>query len=225
MTISRQSFECKTAKLVLSAMLVAVAWGANIANAQVQSTPLVIDQSKLEAVDQAGRIQPQGQVEVAEFFWYGCPHCNAVHKNLEGWSKTLPKEVKYLRIPVNLTGKDKLQQQLYYALVALHREDLHDKVFKTIHQDNNPLNTASKISLWAQSQGINSADWREAFNSPDTLQKTEEAQATFKRFGLNGVPVLVVNGQSAVPAGNLDYAIPRVNHLISQALRSGKATP
>ena len=30
---------------------------------------------------------PAGKIEVIEFFWYGCPHCNAFEPVLDAWSK------------------------------------------------------------------------------------------------------------------------------------------
>ena len=36
---------------------------------------------------------PAGKIEVIEFFWYGCPHCNAFEPTLDAWLKTLPPDV------------------------------------------------------------------------------------------------------------------------------------
>src|SRR3984957_12930104 len=33
---------------------------------------------------------PAGQVEVLEFFWYGCPHCYALDPQVEAWRKSKP---------------------------------------------------------------------------------------------------------------------------------------
>jgi thiol:disulfide interchange protein DsbA len=33
---------------------------------------------------------PAGKVEVIEFFWYACPHCNAFEPKLEAWIKKIP---------------------------------------------------------------------------------------------------------------------------------------
>ena len=30
---------------------------------------------------------PAGKVEVIEFFWYNCPHCNEFEPTLEAWKK------------------------------------------------------------------------------------------------------------------------------------------
>src|SRR5450755_3800012 len=41
-----------------------------------------------------------GKIEVIEFFWYECPHCNAFEPALEAWSKQLPADVVLNRVPV-----------------------------------------------------------------------------------------------------------------------------
>src|SRR5262249_53930874 len=62
---------------------------------------------------------PTGKVEVIEFFWYNCPHCNAFEPTLEAWVKRLPKDVSMRRVPVAFNSSFQGQQQLYYALEAL----------------------------------------------------------------------------------------------------------
>src|SRR5258706_15586523 len=42
---------------------------------------------------------PPGKVEGIEFFWYGCPHCNAFEPALEAWVKKLPPHVPFPRLP------------------------------------------------------------------------------------------------------------------------------
>ncbi|GHA73617.1 thiol:disulfide interchange protein DsbA [Formosimonas limnophila] len=183
---------------------------------------VLADVNTLESVSAPGRVQPVGDVEVVEFFWYGCAHCNAVHRQLDGWASTLPANVRYVRMPVNLTGRDELQQRLYYTLEALDRMDLHHLVFDDIHFGKKKLTTSANIAVWARSKGILSNSWQTAFNSAEVRQKVMAAQAAFARFGLNGVPALVVNGRYALPAGNLNYAVPRANSLITQELKVAK---
>jgi thiol:disulfide interchange protein DsbA len=180
------------------------------------------DLNTLESVTNPGRMQSVGDVEVIEFFWYGCPHCNAVHRQLGGWANTLPAQVHYVRMPVNLTGREELQQRLYFTLEALGRMDLHHFVFDDIHFAKKKLTTSASIAAWALSKGISSQVWKTAFNSESVRQKSMDAQAAFKRFGLNGVPALVINGRYVLPAGTLSYAIPRANVLITQELKAAK---
>ncbi|HEX5418460.1 MAG TPA: hypothetical protein VFY39_00540, partial [Gammaproteobacteria bacterium] len=39
------------------------------------------------------------QIEVAEVFWYGCPHCYDFEAYLKKWLKTKPSYVSFVRIP------------------------------------------------------------------------------------------------------------------------------
>src|SRR5574343_585811 len=90
------------------------------------------DYQKVEPFAPVGA--PAGKVEVVEFFWYSCPHCNAFEPLLEQWVKALPKDVAFRRVPVAFRDDFVPQQRLYYALEALGQLDkLHAKVFQAIH--------------------------------------------------------------------------------------------
>ena len=40
-----------------------------------------------------------GKVDVVEFFWYSCPHCNAFEPQLEAWLSKLPKNCRLYTSP------------------------------------------------------------------------------------------------------------------------------
>ena len=65
----------------------------------------------------AGKLRAQGgKVEVIEFFWYSCGHCNAFEPTLEAWIKSAPKELHIRRVPVAFNSSFVPQQKLYYTL-------------------------------------------------------------------------------------------------------------
>src|SRR5687768_6401845 len=73
---------------------------------------------------------PAGKVEVVEFFWYSCPHCNVFEPQLEAWQKRLPADVVLRRVPVAFRDSFVPQQRLFYTLEAMGKLDaLHGKVF------------------------------------------------------------------------------------------------
>ena len=39
------------------------------------------------------------KVEMIEFFWYGCPHCNALQPSLQAWLRRKPADVEFKRQP------------------------------------------------------------------------------------------------------------------------------
>jgi thiol:disulfide interchange protein DsbA len=72
-----------------------------------------------------------GKIEVIEFFWYECPHCNAFEPALDAWAKRQPDDVAFRRVPVWFREEPfSTQQRLFYTLEALGvLPTLHRKVF------------------------------------------------------------------------------------------------
>src|SRR5450759_5468456 len=98
---------------------------------------------------------PAGKIEVVEFFWYSCPHCNAFEPSFEAWSKRVPKDVMVRRVPVSFRDDFGPQQRLFYALEAMGLLDkLHGKVFAAIHLEKQNLSNASQIADWIAKQGV-----------------------------------------------------------------------
>ena len=62
---------------------------------------------------------PAGKVDVIEFFWYSCPHCNAFEPALDAWVKAAPKDLSVRRMPVAFNASFVPQQKLYYALEGM----------------------------------------------------------------------------------------------------------
>lgn len=153
------------------------------------------DNQVVDDVVNAGRVQAQGEVEVVEFFWYGCPHCAVFEPYIQGWVKELPPQVKFIRLPASWNAGMANQQRLYFTLEALNRLDLHNKVLQDIHKNKIRLNSPEQIAQWASAQKINVNAWRTAYNSQAVTERAAFAQAAFRRFELSWVPAVVINGK------------------------------
>ncbi len=98
---------------------------------------------------------PAGKVEVIEFFWYSCPHCNAFEPKLNAWLKKLPPDVYFHRVPVAFRDDFVPQQRLYYTLEAMGKlDELHQKVFDAVHKDHKPTDKEDSILQFAQANGL-----------------------------------------------------------------------
>ena len=163
---------------------------------------------------------PAGKVEVIEFFWYSCPHCNAFEPKLEAWIRKLPSDVVMRRIPVGFRDEFVPQQRLYYALEAMGKlDELHTKVFHAIHQDRLALNREDLIAAWIEKQGIDPAKFRETYNSITTSSKVRRATQVQDAFKVDGVPAIGVQGRyytDAALAGNMDRALQITDFLMAQ---------
>jgi thiol:disulfide interchange protein DsbA len=171
---------------------------------------------------------PAGQIEVVEFFWYSCPHCNEFEPQLEAWAAKAPKDVSLRRVPVSFRPDFEPQQRLYYVLEALGKvAALHKNVFYAIHVEKQTLNTADLVTAWAQKQGIDKAKFTELYNSFPVNMKARKATQLQEAFMVDGVPALGVDGRyytSGSLAGNMARALTVTDHLLTLA-RSSKAAP
>lgn len=171
---------------------------------------------------------PAGQIEVVEFFWYSCPHCNEFEPQLEAWAAKVPKDVSLRRVPVSFRPDFEPQQRLYYVLEALGKlAALHKKVFYAIHVEKQTLNTADLVSAWAQKQGIDKAKFTELYNSFPVNMKTRKATQLQEAFMVDGVPALGVDGRyytSGSLAGTMVRALTVTEHLLTLA-RTSKTAP
>jgi len=167
---------------------------------------------------------PAGKVEVIEFFWYSCPHCNAFEPRLQAWSKKLPADVVLKRVPVAFRDDFVPQQRLYYALEAMGKVDaLHDKVFQAIHVNHEPMNREELILAWAGKQGLDQAKFKELYNSFSVATKARRATQLQDQYKVQGVPALGIAGRFYTDGdltGNMERALQVADSLIADARKS-----
>lgn len=164
---------------------------------------------------------PAGKVEVVEFFWYSCPHCNAFEPSFDAWAKRQPAHVVVRRAPVAFRDSFVPQQQLYYTLEALGKVDeLHKKVFYAIHVERQKLDTAATITEWAVKQGLDRNTFTETFRSFGVTSKARKAAQLQDAYQVDGVPALGIAGRyftSGSLAQTLDRSLQVADYLIEQA--------
>jgi thiol:disulfide interchange protein DsbA len=167
---------------------------------------------------------PSGKVEVVEFFWYSCPHCNAFEPQLEGWVKKLPADVSFRRVPVAFRDDFVPQQRLFYTLEAMGKVDeLHRKVFNAIHVEKQPTAKEDQILAWAEKNGLDKAKFKEIYNSFSVQAKTRKASQLQEAFQVEGVPALGIAGRwytDGSMAGNMPRALQVTDYLVAEARKS-----
>jgi thiol:disulfide interchange protein DsbA len=167
---------------------------------------------------------PAGRLELVEFFWYSCPHCNAFEPLLEAWSRRLPKDVVLRRVPVSFRPDFEPQQRLFFMLESLGRLDLHSRVFRAIHQDRQPLASEAAILDWAQAQGLARANAQAAYQSFGVTTRVRRAQLLQDAYEVEGVPALGVAGlfyTDGEMAGDMPRAVQVADTLLMRA-RQGR---
>jgi thiol:disulfide interchange protein DsbA len=162
---------------------------------------------------------PAGKVEVIEFFWYACPHCNAFEPLLEAWVKKLPEFVAFRRVPVQFREEPfGTHQRIYFALEAMGQlEAMHRKVFSAIHNDRQRLDKPAEIQAFMSKNGLDGAKFIEVMNSFGVQTKARQAKQLAESYKIDGVPALGVQGRfytSGSLAGGQDKMLVVADFLI-----------
>ena len=159
-----------------------------------------------------------GKIEVVEFFWYNCPHCNRFEPQLEEWIKKAPKDVSIRRAPVAFRPDFEPQQRLYFVLESMGKvEELHKKVFYAIHVEKQNLSSADQVTAWAEKQGISKAKFLEVYNSFPVATKARKASLLQEAYKVDGVPALGVAGRyftSGSVAQTMERALVVADYLV-----------
>ncbi len=143
------------------------------------------------------------RIEVIDFFWYGCPHCNNLQPALERWISRKPADVVIRRIPAILRDSWAPHARIYYTLEALgEAERLHQRVYHGYHVEELHMSKPEVMSAWAVRNGIDRERWEQAYNSPEVQRRVEEAAKLTRAYQITGTPSLVVNGRY-LTSGNM----------------------
>ncbi len=172
----------------LSLSLVAATAGASPANPQ--------NGVDYRTLDKAQQTDSGKKVEVTEFFWYSCPHCFAFEPALVEWVKKQGDKIVFKRVPIAFRDSFVPQQRLYYTLEAMGRlDDIHKKVFYTIHVERRSLDTEASIVDFIVKQGIDKQKFLELFNSFGVQSKARRATQMQTAYQVDGVPMIAIDGR------------------------------
>ena len=136
------------------------------------------------------------KVEVVEMFWYGCPHCNSLEPYVNRWVKKKPAQAEFVRMPAIFRPEWELHARAYYTAEILGvLEKTHAAMFEAIHQQKRRLGTDAEIQKLFAEHGVSTEDFNRVFRSFAVEAKIRRAKDMSERYGIRGVPALIVNGK------------------------------
>jgi thiol:disulfide interchange protein DsbA len=172
--------------------LLALAWAAAIAHAQDTR----VRQNIEYLVIAPQPVATGDRIEVIDFFWYGCPACNAFQPDLEAWIRRKPPDVALRRIPAIFRDSWAPYVRIYYTLERLGEVGrLHLKVYDSYHIDALNMSRPDVMVEWAVRNGIDRKRWLDAYSSPEVDTQIERARALTAAYAIPGTPSLVVDGR------------------------------
>jgi len=167
-----------------------------------------------------------GKIEVVEFFWYGCPHCNSFEPALHAWASKLPADVEFKRVPVAFRAEPYVaHQRIYYTLEAMGLVDtVHSKVFYAIHNERKRLDDLDEIAAFMGKNGVDVEKFKALYNSFSMQSKLQQARNLAVGYKIDGVPTIGIHGRyltSGSLAGSNEGALRVADALIARIRKGG----
>ena len=166
------------------------------------------------------------KIEVAEFFWYGCPHCYDFERHINGWADNKPADVRFVRVPAMWNRGLELHAQLYYTEEVLAANGtiadpaaFRDAVFMEYHRRGNRLGSKDAIQALFSRFNVSADDFERAWTSFEVNQKMRVAADLAQRYGISNVPSVVVNGKyrtGGAEAGSYEALLELIDELIAR---------
>lgn len=170
------------------------------------------------------------KVEVAEFFWYGCPHCFDFEPYLNRWKTSKDPNVRFVKIPAMWNAILELHGRMFFVEEILARngkiqepEAFRAMVFAEYHRRGNRMTSEDAIFKLFERVGVSREDFDSTWKSFEVDQNMRKAQDLARRYSIASVPAIVVNGKfrtSGQQAGSYNTLIEIIDELtVRESLR------
>lgn len=212
-------------KTILICFLFCLEWGfVSVASAALDEG---IDYARIEPAQPTAN---PDKIEIVELFWYGCPHCFSLEPHLTRWLAKKADDIEFIRIPAGFNAVWLLHAKTYYVAQELGVLDkIHQPLFEAIHSKNRKLDTLQALADFFAEQGVNKEAFYKAFNHSFFVH-TQSQRSTIMpdRYGITGVPALIVNGQyrlTAQMAGGSNENLMKILDEVIARVRQEKIKP
>jgi thiol:disulfide interchange protein DsbA len=206
-------------RLLLGLLLAAVC-----AVAQAQPAPTA--GREYQELNPARPVSTGEQIEVIEFFYYGCPVCYESQPHIARWLSRAGPGIAMVRVPAPFSESAESFAKSFYALGAMNQIGrLHWPIYDNHHFDDKKLHEEKNIVEWAGSNGVDRARFAELRNSDEVKSRVEAAKKALETYEVKGVPTFVVDGKyltSARMAGGTREMMRVVEYLVDRAAAERK---
>lgn len=135
-------------------------------------------------------------VEVIEFFWFGCPHCYAFEPTIAAWEEDMPANVTFIREAPPLNPSWEQHSRAFYAAQLMGKEvEFVEAMFTAIHEQKKRMRKPSDIGDLAAEHGMEKDKFMKTMKSFAVQTKLNRSIQLAQAAGLTGVPAIVINGK------------------------------
>lgn len=199
-----------------TAALIGIA--ALIGTAQAQDRPIAAGTDYVVIEDGRPFGHDKNKIEVAEVFGYWCHHCANFEPLVEAWQRRLPGDVQFTYVPATFNANDPFARAYFAAKQLRLPATSHSALFRAIHADRNfPGNASdSELATFFSAYGVDSKRFLATMNSPAVAAQMRWARKFIEIAGVQGTPMLIVDGKYRVLGRSHEDAIRIADQLIAQ---------
>lgn len=136
---------------------------------------------------------------VIEFFWYGCPHCQAFEGDLQLWLDQLPAGNQFGRVPAIWNDMMVLHARAYFSAIELDvLPSIHESLFVKIiamRKVIDPIVQRERITELFQHHGIPRQEFSKVFDSEKITAKVKSGIVLSRAAEIISTPSFLVNGK------------------------------
>ncbi len=166
-------------------------------NAQPMALSKYIEGTDYKVLPNAMPIEGD-KLQVMEFFWYGCSHCEHFEPLVQKWRETAPDDVEFKRLPAVWRNVMKSHAKLYYLSESLDvPHEIHGDFFKMLVK-NRSLEDPKKFAKIFKKYGVEEETFNKAYSALALNAKITKAKQMAKDYRLMSTPLVIVNGKYLV---------------------------
>ncbi len=164
------------------------------------------------------------KIEVAEFFYYLCPHCYNFEPSIKEWAANKPANARFVQVPAMWNQILVLHARMFYTAEILARNGViedaaafNTAVYQEIHVRNNKLSSEAAVQNLFERFNVSDDDFNRTWNSFEVDQKLRVAADLARRYSVSSTPMIVVNGKyrfGAQEAGSYPKVLEVIDELI-----------
>ena len=160
------------------------------------------------------------KIEVLEVFWYGCPHCFKFEPFIERWQRSMPANAQFVAMPGVLRPSWEPHGRAFYTAQLLGvQEKIHKPLFNAIHLEKRALENQEQLAKFFAEFGVDEATFNKTYTSFAVETRVRQAKNLVSRYGLDGVPTVIVNGKYIVSnrlTGGPAETLKVIDHLVAK---------
>ncbi len=151
-------------------------------------------------VENPRRIRSE-EIEIMEFFSYGCIHCYNFDPILLDWVEDKGEAINFVRTPAIANDYWRVLGRVYYTLEAMDAlEDQHMRLFRAIHDGRRTFVSVDALFDYFEEAGLDRQVFENTFSSAQVTAELNRADQMARRLRVAAVPTMIVHGKYLVRA-------------------------